>query len=197
MYYDITCYCIQEHNGINDSKFHSSETPFMYSTYSGRRSEGVSILQNAEKRVAACLKVPWRVFNCVERGGGWVAGTTSVKTTGPSSRSELLPSKRRDIKERKVKGMCDCNSSIYRPTKNNIKNQKQLLFAQLLPWGLKKSICESFILQYKVQKRQYKGNYDKTNYMHWFLKFIFGIKLYMFRTVPLSIIRSFSLCTKQ
>jgi len=27
--------------------------------------------------------------------------------------------------------------------------------------------------------------------MHQFLKFIFGIKLYMFRTVPLSIIRSF------
>ena len=33
--------------------------------------------------------------------------------------------------------------------------------------------------------------------MHWFLKFIFGIKLYMFRTVPLSIIRSFSLYTQQ
>jgi len=31
--------------------------------------------------------------------------------------------------------------------------------------------------------------------MHEFLKFIFGIKLYMFRTVPLSIIRSFSLYT--
>ena len=29
--------------------------------------------------------------------------------------------------------------------------------------------------------------------MRYFLKFIFGIKLYMFRTVPLSIIRSFSL----
>jgi len=29
--------------------------------------------------------------------------------------------------------------------------------------------------------------------MHQFLKFIFGLKLYMFRTVPLSIIRSFSL----
>ena len=27
--------------------------------------------------------------------------------------------------------------------------------------------------------------------MHEFLKFIFGIKLYMFRTVPLPIIRSF------
>ena len=33
--------------------------------------------------------------------------------------------------------------------------------------------------------------------MHKFLKFIFGIKLYMFRTVPLSIIRSFSLYTQQ
>jgi len=28
-------------------------------------------------------------------------------------------------------------------------------------------------------------------------KFIFGIKIYMFRTVPLSIIRSFSLYTQQ
>ena len=33
--------------------------------------------------------------------------------------------------------------------------------------------------------------------MHKFLKFIFGMKLYMFRTVPLSIIRSFSLYTQQ
>ena len=33
--------------------------------------------------------------------------------------------------------------------------------------------------------------------MHLFLKFIFGIKLYMFRTVPLSIVRSFSLYTQQ
>ena len=33
--------------------------------------------------------------------------------------------------------------------------------------------------------------------MHSFLKFIFGIKLYMFRTVPLSIIRRFSLYTQQ
>ena len=33
--------------------------------------------------------------------------------------------------------------------------------------------------------------------MHQFLKFIFGIKLNVFRTVPLSIIRSFSLYTQQ
>ena len=33
--------------------------------------------------------------------------------------------------------------------------------------------------------------------MHQFLKFILGIKLYMFQTVPLSIIRSFSLYTQQ
>jgi hypothetical protein len=33
--------------------------------------------------------------------------------------------------------------------------------------------------------------------MHQFLKFIFGIKLYMFRTVPLSLIRSLSLYTQQ
>jgi len=33
--------------------------------------------------------------------------------------------------------------------------------------------------------------------MHQFLKFIFGIKFWVFRTVPLSIIRSFSLYTQQ
>jgi len=33
--------------------------------------------------------------------------------------------------------------------------------------------------------------------MHWFLKFIFEIKLYMFRTVPLSAIRSFLLHTQE
>jgi len=33
--------------------------------------------------------------------------------------------------------------------------------------------------------------------MHSFLKFIFGMKLYRFRTAPLSIIRSFSLNTQQ
>ena len=33
--------------------------------------------------------------------------------------------------------------------------------------------------------------------MHQLLKFLFGIKIYMFRTVPLSIISSFSLYTQQ
>jgi len=40
-------------------------------------------------------------------------------------------------------------------------------------------------------------SYNKMNQMHYFLKFIFGIKLYKFRTVPLSITRSFSLHTEQ
>jgi len=33
--------------------------------------------------------------------------------------------------------------------------------------------------------------------MHQFLKFIFGIQFYLFRAVPMSIIRSFSLCSQQ
>jgi len=33
--------------------------------------------------------------------------------------------------------------------------------------------------------------------MYYFLKFIFGIKVYMFRTVPLSIVWSFSLYTQE
>ena len=40
-------------------------------------------------------------------------------------------------------------------------------------------------------------SYNKTNQTHYFLKFIFGIKLYMFPTVPLSIIRSFFLLYTQ
>jgi len=40
-------------------------------------------------------------------------------------------------------------------------------------------------------------SYNKTNEMHWFLKFIFGIELYMFRTGFLSIIRSLVLYTQQ
>ena len=43
----------------------------------------------------------------------------------------------------------------------------------------------------------FKYSHNKTKYMHQFLIFIFGIKLYVFRTVPLSIIRSFSLYTQQ
>ena len=38
---------------------------------------------------------------------------------------------------------------------------------------------------------------NETKQLHQFLKFIFWIKLYMFRTVRLSIIRSFSLYTQQ
>jgi len=40
-------------------------------------------------------------------------------------------------------------------------------------------------------------SYNKTNEMHYFLKFMFGIELYMFRTVSLSIIRSLALYTQQ
>jgi len=40
-------------------------------------------------------------------------------------------------------------------------------------------------------------SYNKTNEIHWFLKFIFGIELYMFRTVSLSIIKSLALYTQQ
>ena len=39
-------------------------------------------------------------------------------------------------------------------------------------------------------------SYNKTNEMHKFLKFIFGIELYMFRTGFLSIIRSLVLYTQ-
>ena len=40
-------------------------------------------------------------------------------------------------------------------------------------------------------------SYNKTNQMHQFLKFILGMKLYMFWAVPLSTIRSFSLYIQQ
>jgi len=40
-------------------------------------------------------------------------------------------------------------------------------------------------------------SYNKTKEVYWFLKFIFGIELNMFRTVSLSIIRSLALYTQQ
>jgi len=40
-------------------------------------------------------------------------------------------------------------------------------------------------------------SYNKTEEMNQFLKFIFGIKLYMFRTVSLPIIRILALYTQQ
>jgi len=40
-------------------------------------------------------------------------------------------------------------------------------------------------------------SYNKSNEMHQFLKFVFGIELYMFRTVSLSIMRSLALYTQQ
>jgi len=40
-------------------------------------------------------------------------------------------------------------------------------------------------------------SYNKTNEMHQILKFIFGIELYMLRTVSLSIITSLVLYTQQ
>jgi len=39
--------------------------------------------------------------------------------------------------------------------------------------------------------------YNKANEMHQFLKFIFGLELYMFQTGFLSIIRSLALYTQQ
>ena len=41
------------------------------------------------------------------------------------------------------------------------------------------------------------SSYNKANYVNKFLKFIFGIKLYMFWTVPLPIIRSLLTALKQ
>jgi len=40
-------------------------------------------------------------------------------------------------------------------------------------------------------------SYNKTNEMHKFLTFIFGIELYMYRKVFLSIIRSLAMYTQQ
>jgi len=40
-------------------------------------------------------------------------------------------------------------------------------------------------------------SYSETKEMHYFLKFIFGMELYMFRTLFLSIIRSLALYTQQ
>jgi hypothetical protein len=51
------------------------------------------------------------------------------------------------------------------------------------------------VLNLGTSLRFSEDSYNKTNQMHYFLKFIFGIILYMLRTVPLFIIRSFYHCT--
>jgi len=52
-------------------------------------------------------------------------------------------------------------------------------------------------LDFKLYGVLILDSYNKTNDMHSFLKFIFGIELYMFRTGFLSIIGSLVLCTQQ
>ena len=59
--------------------------------------------------------------------------------------------------------------------------------------------CDILFVLYMATKRAWfwldyrpKRSYNKTNKTHQFLKFIFGIELYMFRTLAVSIIRSFN-----
>ena len=54
-------------------------------------------------------------------------------------------------------------------------------------------------IKHQVHNKQWAQlhSYNKANDMHQFLKFIFGIELYMFRRVSLSIIRSLALYTQQ
>jgi len=49
----------------------------------------------------------------------------------------------------------------------------------------------------QLRETKHIHSHNKTNEINKFLKFIFGIELYMFRTVPLSIIRSLALYTQQ
>jgi hypothetical protein len=55
-------------------------------------------------------------------------------------------------------------------------------------------MCEFYV---RVTVHRDKFPHNKTNQMHYFLKFILEMKLYVFRTVPLSIIGSYSLYTQQ
>jgi hypothetical protein len=80
-----------------------------------------------------------------------------------------------------------------------------------LIWHSKSSLILKQRLQYIIEVAKHKiyfnltfrGTYiviyscNKIKVMHLFLKFIFGIKLYMFRIVTLSIIRSLALYTQQ
>jgi len=52
-------------------------------------------------------------------------------------------------------------------------------------------------LNAKISAFHLNGVCNKTNEKHQFLKFIFGMELYMFRTVSLPIIRSLALYTQQ
>jgi len=59
-------------------------------------------------------------------------------------------------------------------------------------------MCYWLLFYFNVQVTVHRDKFlQKTNQMHYSLKFIFGIKLYMFQTVPLSIIRSLSPYTQK
>ena len=56
---------------------------------------------------------------------------------------------------------------------------------------------QQWYMSYRFADSLLAGSGRSSKQMHQFLKCIFGIKLYMFRTVPLSIISSFSLCAQE
>ena len=55
--------------------------------------------------------------------------------------------------------MSDCCSSTYIPAKNSIKNKRELLFTKLLHWSFKQNICQTSILQYKVNVKVKQSYY--------------------------------------
>jgi hypothetical protein len=63
---------------------------------------------------------------------------------------------------------------------------------------LHNGLCNINFNEFDIQRTVHRDIfYNKTNEMHSFLKFIFGIEFYTFRTVSLSIIRSLALYTQQ
>ena len=65
-------------------------------------------------------------------------------------------------------------------------------FVILTPAIIRRRVINRNIMPQKVTSKQFKILIIKANEMHWFLKFIFGIELYMFRTCFLPIISSLS-----
>ena len=86
-------------------------------------------------------------------------------------------------------------SSSQRPLPDNTRHSQQTNIHA--PVGFEPTVSVGERPQNYPLDRAATGTGNKINQMHLFLKFVLGMKLYMFRTVPLSIISSFSLYIQQ
>jgi hypothetical protein len=94
---------------------------------------------------------------------------------------------------------CDSISSKHSTVTNLETCILDALYPLLVKYYIVRVLIVQFNLSFKLKNHPFHNTllYNKTNQMHWFLRFILAVKLYIFRTVPLPITRSFSLYIQQ